>query len=128
MSKKGYACLLTMETRDNNCLFLIKQKLDRSVKLKYDANWLRFRLDDKQGILLIVNAVKGLIRNPYRILQLGEICAKYNIELKYLNSLTYNSAWFFGFLDSADSDGSVYLNLLSSQVFWDKPLQISKAE
>lgn len=115
LSKKGYASLeITMETRDKNCLFLIKQKFGGSVKIKAGANWLRFRLHHNKGILLIVNAINGLIRNPDRILQLGKLCAKYNIDLKYPKTLTYDSAWFSGFFDS---DGSIYLNLLSSQVF-----------
>lgn len=97
--KKGYASLeITMETRDKYCLFLIKQKFGGSIRLKPDASWLRFRLHDKQGILLIINAINGLIRNPVRILQLGKICGKYNINLKYPEILTYNSAWFSGFL------------------------------
>jgi hypothetical protein len=39
LSKKGYASLeITMETRDKHCLYLIKQKLGGSVKLKSDVN------------------------------------------------------------------------------------------
>ncbi len=86
-----------METRDKYCLFLIKQKLGGSIRLKPDASWLRFRLHDKRAILLIINAINGLIRNPVRILQLGKICGKYNINLKYPEILTYNCAWFSGF-------------------------------
>jgi len=115
LSKKGYASLeITMETRDKHCVYLIKQKYGGSVKLKSDVNWLRYRLHHKQGILLAVNAVNGLIRNPARIIQLGKICAKYDIGLKYPEALKYDSGWFSGFFDS---DGSIYLNLLSSQVF-----------
>lgn len=115
LSKKGYASLeITMETRDKHCLYLVKQKFGGSVKIKSNVNWLRYRLHHKQGILLIVNAVNGLIRNPDRILELGKICKKYEINLIYPDPLTYDNAWFSGFFDS---DGSIYLNLLSSQVF-----------
>lgn len=58
----------------------IKQKFGGFIWLKPDATWLRFRLHDKQGILLIINAINGLIRNPVRILHLGKICGKYNIN------------------------------------------------
>lgn len=115
LSKKSYASLeITMETRDKHCLYLIKQKFGGSVKNKSDVNWLRYRLHHKQGILSVVNAVNGLIRNPGRILQMGKICAKYDVVLKYPDPLTYENAWFSGFFHS---DGSIYLNLLSSQVF-----------
>ena len=71
-----------METRDKHCLFLIKQKFGGSIKIKSDVNWLRYRLDHKIGIISIVNAVNGLIRNPVRLLQIGRICEKYNIYSK----------------------------------------------
>ena len=41
------------------------------------------------------------------------MCDKYSIPLKETEILTYDSGWFSGFFDS---DGSIYLNLLSSQV------------
>ena len=115
LSKKGYASLqITMETRDKHCLFIIKQKFGGSIKIKSDVNWLRYRLHHKIGIISMVNAVNGLIRNPVRILQMGKICEKYNIYHKYSEPLIHDSAWFSGFFDS---DGSIYINLLSSQVF-----------
>jgi len=115
LSKKGYASLeITMETRDKHCLYLVKQKFGGSIKIKSDVNWLRYRLHHKQGLLLIINAVNGLIRNPSRIIQLGKICNKYNIIIKESEPLTYDNGWLSGFFDS---DGSIYLNLLSSQVF-----------
>ena len=115
VSKKGYTSLeIVMETRDKHCLFIVKQKFGGSIKIKSDINWVRYRLHHKEGILLLVKAINGLIRNPQRILQLGKICEKYDIQLKYPEGLTYDNAWFSGFFDS---DGSIYLNLYSKQVF-----------
>jgi hypothetical protein len=37
----------------------------------------------------LIDKVNGLIQNPIRILQLGRICEKYNIELKEPKELTY---------------------------------------
>ena len=42
------------------------------------------------------------------------INVKFNIELKYANNLTFNGGWFSGFIDS---DGSIYFNESSGQVF-----------
>jgi hypothetical protein len=61
----------------------------------------------------LINSVNGLIRNPTRILQLGKICEKYEINLKYPQPLTYYNGWLSGFIDS---DGSIYLCTTSRQV------------
>jgi len=115
LSKKGYASLeIVMELRDQHCLYKIKQKFCGSIQLRTGKNHLRYRLHDKKGLLSLIYAVNGLIRNPTRLLQLGRICDKYQIELIQPNPLTYNNGWLSGFLDS---DGSVYLNLQSDQIF-----------
>jgi len=115
LSKKGYASLeIVMETRDKHCLYLVKQKFGGSVKLRSGVNWLRYRLHHKKGLLDLINAVNGEIRNPVRLLQLNKVCEKYCIPLIQPSILTYNNGWFSGFFDS---DGSVYLNLKSSQMF-----------
>jgi len=114
LSKKGYASLeIVMEIRDKHCLYLIKQKFGGSIKLRSGVNWLRYRIHNKKGLLNLINAINGEIRNPIRLLQLNKICDNYNISLIQPIPLTYNNGWFAGFFDS---DGSVYLNLLSSQM------------
>jgi hypothetical protein len=45
---------------------------------------------------------------------MNKLCVKYNIELKYPEPLTFNNGWLSGFIDS---DGSVYYNEESGQVF-----------
>ena len=115
LSKKGYASLeIVMELRDKHCLYIIKQKFGGSVKLKSGDNHLRYRLHHKTGLLNLIKAVNGLIRNPVRMLQLGKICENYNIDLIHSQPLTYYNGWFAGFFDS---DGSVYMNDESGQLF-----------
>lgn len=115
LSKKGYASLeIVGHIRDKNCLYQIKQKFGGAVKLRTNLNHLRFRLHHKQGMLDIINAVNGEIRNPIRLLQLSKICDKYNIPVVQPTSITYENGWLSGFFDS---DGSIYLNLKSSQIF-----------
>jgi hypothetical protein len=115
LSKKGYASLeIVTQLRDKRCLYLIKQKYGGAVKLHAGDNYLRYRLHHKVGLLNLINGVNGLIRNPIRILQLGRICEKYGIELKDYKPLTYYSGWLAGFFDT---DGSIYLNDKSGQVF-----------
>uniref|UniRef100_UPI002237C501 LAGLIDADG endonuclease n=1 Tax=Ramaria rubella TaxID=113071 RepID=UPI002237C501 len=115
LSKKGYASLeIVMQTRDKNCLYQIKQKFGGSVKLRSGVNYLRYRMHHKKGMLDLINAVNGEIRNPIRLLQLNKICDKYNIQLIQPLTLTYENGWFSGFFDS---DGSVYLNIAAAQVY-----------
>ena len=115
LSKKGYASLeIVMELRDKQCLYAVKQKFGGSVKLRSGINHIRYRLHHKQGIINMIESVNGLIRNPNRLLQLGKLCEKYNIMLKYPDNLNYESSWLAGFFDS---DGNVYLNLLFDQIF-----------
>jgi len=115
VSKKGYCSLeIVTQLRDKKILYLIKQKFGGSVKLVSGKNFLRYRLHHKAGLLNLIYAVNGLLRNPTRILQLGKICSIYGVELKDPKSLTYNSGWLAGFIDT---DGSVYLNEASGQIF-----------
>ena len=115
LSKKGYASLeIVMELRDKHCLYQIKQKYGGSVKLRAGDNHLRYRLHHKEGMLNLITAINGLIRNPVRVIQLGKICLKYNINLKDSEPLSYYSGWLAGFFDA---DGSIYMNEPSGQLF-----------
>ena len=115
VSKKGYASIeIVMETRDKHCLYQIKQRFGGSVKLRSGVNWLRYRMHHRKGMLDLINAVNGEIRNPTRLLQLKKICDLYNIPIISPAPLTYGNGWFSGFFDS---DGSVYFNIQSSQIF-----------
>jgi hypothetical protein len=115
LSKKGYASLeIVSHIRDKNCLYQIKQKFGGSIKIRAGLNHLRYRLHHKLGLLNLIDKINGEIRNPIRLLQLNKICDKYNIPIIQPLRLTYENGWFSGFFDS---DGSVYLNLLSSQLY-----------
>lgn len=99
LSKKGYASLeIVMELRDKHCLYLIKQKFGGSVKLRAGDNHLRYRLHHKIGLLNLIHAINGNIRNPVRLLQLGKICDKYQISLISSKPLNYANGWLAGFL------------------------------
>lgn len=115
ITKKGYvSCEITIDIRDKKALYEVKHKYGGTIKPVSNANALKFKLRHKKGLITLINAINGLIRNPTRMLQMNKLCVKYGIELKYPKPLTYNNGWLSGFIDS---DGSVYFSEKSGQVF-----------
>ena len=115
LSKKGTArCNIVMDIRDKNVLYQIKHKFGGSIYSISGAKALRYQLSHKKGLITLINSINGLIRNPTRMLQMNKLCVKYEIKLLYPKPLTFNNGWLSGFIDS---DGSVYFNEESGQVF-----------
>ena len=103
-----------MDARDKKALNEIKHKYGGTIKSISNANGVRYKLRHKKGLILLINDVNGLIRNPARLLQMNELCVKYDIKLKYPDPLIFNNGWLSGFIDS---DGSIYYSEASGQVF-----------
>jgi hypothetical protein len=103
-----------MEPRDIACLYKLKQRYGGSVKATSHAKAIRFRLHHKAGILQVINDINGLIQNPVRLIQFRKICTIYNVEVIPSVELKYDSAYLSGLFDT---DGSVYFNKESMQVF-----------
>ena len=115
LTKKGYvSCEICMDVRDKKALYLVLHKYGGSIKPVSGAKALKYKLRNKKGLLHLIKDINGLIRNPTRLLQMNKLCLKYEIELKYPKPLTYHNGWLSGFIDS---DGSVYLNEKSGQIF-----------
>jgi hypothetical protein len=92
LSKKGYASLeIVVELRDKRCLYRIKQEFGGAVQLRAGDNHLRYRLHNRSGLLKLIDAVNGNIRNPVRLFQLNKVCAKYDIILRYAPPLSYRN-------------------------------------
>ena len=114
LSKKGYAGLeITMDIRDERALQIIKNVYGGSLKLRSNANALRYRLHHKEGLLNIINDINGLIRNPIRLVQLNNVCLKYDITLNWPEKLTHNNGWLSGFFDA---DGTITINKTNWQL------------
>lgn len=114
LSKKGYASMeITMDIRDEHCLKIIKNIYGGSIKLRSGARALRYRLHHKAGLLMLIDNINGLIRNPNRIIQLNKICGHYGLILIYPRKLTYNNAWLAGFFDA---DGTIAINSTNNQL------------
>lgn len=105
---------IVMEPRDIACLCKIKQRYGGSIKATSHANAVRYRLHHKAGILQVITDLNGLFQNPVRLTQFTKVCSLYNIEVIPSVKLDYSSAYLSGLFDS---DGSVYYNQKSMQVF-----------
>jgi hypothetical protein len=80
-----------MDIRDEHALQIVKNIYGGSIKLRSNANALRYRLHHKSGLLNLINHVNGHIRNSNRLVQLNKICYKYDLNLIYPDKLTYNN-------------------------------------
>ena len=115
LTKKGYvSCEITVDIRDKGALYEIKHKFGGAITTVSGANALRYKVRHRKGVFNFINAVNGLIRNPSRMLQFNKLCVKYGIKFKEPLPLTFDDGWYSGFVDS---DGSLYLNEISGQVF-----------
>jgi LAGLIDADG endonuclease len=114
LSKLGYASLeITMDIRDEHALQIVKNFYGGSIKLRSNANALRYRLHHKKGLLALINDVNGYIRNSHRLVQLNHVCLKYGLNLIYPEKLNYDNGWLAGFFDS---DGTVTINSSTTQL------------
>jgi hypothetical protein len=80
-----------MDIRDEHALQIVKNVYGGSIKLRSNANALRYRLHHKSGLLNLINDVNGYIRNSNRLVQLNKICDKYQLNLNYPDKLNYNN-------------------------------------
>ena len=82
LSKQGSARLyIVMDIRDKAALYDILHKFGGSIRPIAGANALRYNLSNKKGLVKLIEAVNGHIRNPTRLLQLHKFCLKYDIQL-----------------------------------------------
>jgi hypothetical protein len=80
-----------MDIRDEQPLQFIKNIYGGSIKLRSNANALRYRLHHKEGLLKLIKDVNGNIRNPNRLVQLNKICLKYGLTTIFPEKLTYDN-------------------------------------
>lgn len=103
-----------MEPRDVACLYKIKSRYGGTVSMVSRANAMRYRLHNRPGMIAVLNDLNGLLLNPIRLAQFTALCQQYNVSFIESSILQFNSAYLAGLFDS---DGSVYLNVVSQQVF-----------
>lgn len=115
LTKKGIARFtITMNIRDKKILFDIRHKFGGSIHTIARSGALKYQISHKKGLIDLIGAVNGLIRNPSKLLQMNKLCVKYNIPIIYPKPITYYNGWWSGFIDS---EGLVQFNAVSGEVF-----------
>ena len=97
-------CEITVGIEDEKMLVQIQDKLGGSVKLRSGSNSIRYRLQNKKGMINLINRVNGNIRNSKRLVQLNKVCLLLGLEVKNPCKLTKDNNWFSGFFDG---DGTI---------------------
>ena len=109
VSKQGYtSCEITVALEDEKALQQIKQRFGGSVKLRSGVQAVRYRLHNKKGMINLINAINGNIRNSKRLPQLHHVCSILNIPVIEPYKLTINNGWFSGFFDA---DGTITMSI-----------------
>jgi len=89
---KYLSCEITVALEDEKFLRQIQNKFGGSIKLRAGVKAIRYRLKNKEGIINLVNAVNGNIRNSKRLVQFNKVCILLNINFKEPIKLTNNNA------------------------------------
>ena len=114
LTKGDHASLeVVMSLRDERLLQEVKNEYGGSIKLRSNANALRYRLHHLSGLLKLLNDVNGHIRNSSRLVQFNKLCIEYGISIIYPYKLTYDNGWLAGFFDA---HGFLNIKLNSSEV------------
>jgi hypothetical protein len=80
-----------MDKKDKSLLYLIQHKYGGSVKEISGSKAFKYKLVNPIRINNLVQDLNGLIRNPFRLIQLNRLVFKQLIELKEPKPLTYNN-------------------------------------
>lgn len=79
VTKKGYTgCEITVALEDEKMLRIIQNKLGGSVKPRSGTKAVRYRLQNRLGMIELINRINGLIRNTVRKPQLYKVCNALN--------------------------------------------------
>jgi len=109
VTKEGNTgCEITVALQDEKMLRIIQNKLGGSVKPRSGCKAVRYRLQNKLGMIELINRINGLIRNTVRTPQLYKVAEALTITVKDSSPIQIttpiNSSWYAGFFDA---DGTI---------------------
>ena len=117
VSNQGYTSLeITVALEDIPLLRFIQNKLGGSIKMRSGAKAYRYRLHNREGMIILVSCINGYIQHSTRLLQLHRVCQQLNIPVLTPVSLIplkgIESSWFAGFFDA---DGTINYYMKNGQ-------------
>nr|YP_003204903.1 endonuclease [Millerozyma farinosa]CAY39273.1 Endonuclease, COB group I intron encoded [Millerozyma farinosa] len=111
MTNKKYSnCEITVGTEDEKLLRIMQNKFGGSIKLRSNSNSIRYRLQNKLGMINLVNAINGNIRNSKRLTQLYQVCDTLNMNVMKPIKLDINNSYISGFFDADGTINFYYQN------------------
>jgi len=91
VSKAGYSsCDITVDQVDERMLRIIQNKLGGAIKPRSGVKAIRWRLNNRSGMLALVKRINGYIRHSSRLAQLNLVCAVLNMPLLSPDTLHNN--------------------------------------
>nr|YP_009184754.1 putative LAGLIDADG homing endonuclease [Oogamochlamys gigantea]ALO62840.1 putative LAGLIDADG homing endonuclease [Oogamochlamys gigantea] len=108
--EKSISFEITTHTCDAKVLYQIKNKLKAgSVKARSNSNSVRYRVKQKDIILVIVNKLNGRLYHKPRLEQFGKVCEMLGVPPSKSSSLLHkDNAYFSGLIDS---DGTINISV-----------------
>ena len=100
VSKAGYSsCEITVALADESMLLYIQSRAGGTIKKRFGVQAVRWRLQNRQGMLALVNRINGYIRHSSRLEQLKRVCILLDIKILNPDLLHNQHGWFAGFFD-----------------------------
>lgn len=109
-NKKYTKCEITVGLEDEKLLRIIQNKFGGSIKLRSNSNSIRYRLQNKIGMINLINAINGNIRNSKRLTQLYQVCDILNINVLKPFKLDNNNSYISGLFDADGTINFYYQN------------------
>lgn len=101
LSKKGYGSVeITLHEKEYRLLYNIKKRFHGKVSLRKGAKAVRWRLHNKEGLMVLLQSINGFCRTLIRKKQLSLLCSHYGITFKETNAFSRNSSWYSGFFEA----------------------------
>lgn len=91
---------IILPLKEIKTLEIIKQKFGGSIKLRSGNKSYRYRLHHKIGMINLINAINGNIRNSKRLIQLHNVCSILNLPIMKSELNHINNGWFIGYFDA----------------------------
>nr|YP_010833305.1 LAGLIDADG endonuclease [Agaricus bitorquis]WFG54052.1 LAGLIDADG endonuclease [Agaricus bitorquis] len=105
VNKKGNVGFeMTLPSWDERVLRIIQNKFGGNVHARAGVKAVRYRTQNRETVINIINCLNGLIFNNIRLAQLHKACVALNIPIKDPVTPTIDSAYLSGLLDS---DGTI---------------------